>query len=85
MYAHAKQNYDSENFSRGNANYAHFATLQENKLMSTILFVSVIRDLRTEFSSRFSDIRSPEMVLDCLVLHLIYRSTLHQKISNEVN
>ena len=78
MYAHAKQNYDSENFSRGNANYAHFATLQENKLMSTTLFVTVIRDLRTEFSSRFSDILS-EMVLDCLVLHLIYRSTLHQK------
>ena len=44
MYVHAKQNYDSENFSRGNANYAHFATLQENKLLSTILFVSVIRD-----------------------------------------
>ena len=45
--------------------------------MSTTLFVSVIRDLGTEFSSRFSDIRSPEMVSDCLVLHLIYRSTLH--------
>ena len=28
--------------------------------MSTTLFVSVIRHLRTEFSSRFSDIRSPE-------------------------
>ena len=47
--------------------------------MSTTLFVSVIRDLRTEFLSRCSDIRSPEMVSDCLVLHLIYRSTLHQK------
>ena len=29
MYVHAKQNYDSENFSRGNANYAHFAALQK--------------------------------------------------------
>ena len=36
-----------------NANYAHFATLQENKPMSTTLFVSVIRHLRTEFSSHF--------------------------------
>ena len=44
----------------GNANYAHFATLQENKPMSTILFVSMIRYLRTEFSSRFSDICSGE-------------------------
>ena len=43
-----------------NANYAHFAELQENKPMSTALFVSVIRHLRTEFSSRFSDIRSRE-------------------------
>ena len=44
----------------GNANYAHFATLQENKPMSTTLFVSMIRHLRTEFSSRFSDICSGE-------------------------
>ena len=29
----------------GNANYAHFATLQENKPMSTTLFVSMIRHL----------------------------------------
>ena len=41
-----------------NANYPLFATLQENKPMSITLFVSVIRHLRTEFSSRFSDIRS---------------------------
>ena len=44
----------------GNANYAHFATLQENNSMSTTLFVSVIRHLRTEFLSCFSDIRSRE-------------------------
>ena len=43
-----------------NANYAHFATLQENKPMGISLFVSMIRHLRTEFSSRFSDIRSCE-------------------------
>ena len=43
-----------------NANYAHFATLQENKPMSTTLFVSVIRHLRTELSSRFSCICSRE-------------------------
>ena len=29
----------------GNANYAHFATLQENKPMYTTLFVSMIRHL----------------------------------------
>ena len=29
----------------GNTNYAHFATLQENKRMSTTLFVSMIRHL----------------------------------------
>ena len=44
----------------GNANYAHFATLQENKPMSTTLFVSTIRHLKTEFSSRLSDICSRE-------------------------
>ena len=38
----------------GNAYYAHFATLQENKPMSTTLFVSTIRHLRTEFSSRLA-------------------------------
>ena len=42
----------------GNANYAHFATLQQNKPMSTTLFVSVIRHFGTEFSSRFSNICS---------------------------
>ena len=42
----------------GNAKYAHFATLQENKPMNSTLFVpvSMIRHLRTKFSSRFSDI-----------------------------
>ena len=51
MYAHS---------TLRNANNAHFAILQENKPMSTTLFVSVIRHLRTKFSSRFSDIRSRE-------------------------
>ena len=41
-----------------NANYAHFATLQENKPISTTLFVSVKRHLMTKFSYRFGDIRS---------------------------
>ena len=44
----------------GKANYAHFATLQENKPLSTTLFVSVIRHLRIEFPSCFSGIRSRE-------------------------
>ena len=45
----------------GNANYAHFATRQENKPMSTTLFVSMIfKYLRTEFSFCFSDICSGE-------------------------
>ena len=43
-----------------NANYALFATLQENKSISTTLFVSVIRHLKTEFLFRFIDIRSRE-------------------------
>ena len=44
----------------GKANYAHFTILQENKSMSTTLFVSVIIHFRTEFSFHFSDIRSRE-------------------------
>ena len=43
-----------------NANYAHFATLQENKPMSTALFVSAKRPFRTDFLSRFGDMRSRE-------------------------
>ena len=38
-------------------NYAHFPTLQENKPTSSNAFVSVIRNLRTEFLSCFGDIR----------------------------
>ena len=41
-------------------NYAHFPTLQENKPTSSTPFVSVIQHLRTEFLSRFGDIRSLE-------------------------
>ena len=41
-------------------NYAHFPTLQENKLTSSTPFVSVIQHLRTEFLSRFGDICSLE-------------------------
>ena len=41
-------------------NNAHFLTLQENKPTSSTPFVSVIRNLRTEFLSRFGDIRSLE-------------------------
>ena len=41
-------------------NYAYFLTLQENKPTSRTLFVSVIRNLRTEFLSRFGGIRSLE-------------------------
>ena len=37
-------------------NYAHFPKLQENKPTNSTLFVSVIRNLRTEFLSRFGDI-----------------------------
>ena len=38
-------------------NYAHFPILQENKPTSSTPFVSVIQHLRTEFLSRFDDIR----------------------------
>ena len=38
-------------------NYAHFPILQENKPTSSTPFVSVIQHLRTEFLSRFGDIR----------------------------
>ena len=63
--------------SVGNANYAHFASLQENNPMSTTLFVSVIRHSRTKFSSRFSDIRSRENDTRLFgTPFLIYRSTL---------
>ena len=41
-------------------NYAHFRTLQENKAASSTPFVSVIQNLKTEFLSRFGDIRSLE-------------------------
>ena len=41
-------------------NYAHFPTLQENKPTSSTPFVSVIQHLKTEFLSRFGDIRSLE-------------------------
>ena len=46
--------------SVGKCKYAHFATLQENKPISTTLFVSMTRHLRTEISFRFSDICSGE-------------------------
>ena len=39
-------------------NYVHFPTLEESKPTSNTAFVTVIRNLRTEFSSCFSDIRS---------------------------
>ena len=41
-------------------NYVHFPTLEESKptIGSNTAFVIVIQNLRTEFSSRFSDIRS---------------------------
>ncbi|XP_055490979.1 general transcription factor II-I repeat domain-containing protein 2A-like [Leucoraja erinacea] len=38
--------------------YAHFPKLQETQPTDTNTFVTVIRDLKTEFSSRFADIRS---------------------------
>ena len=41
-------------------NYAHFPTLQENKPTSSTPFVSVTQHLKTEFLSRFGDIRSLE-------------------------
>ena len=41
-------------------NYAHFPTLKEYKPTSNTPFVSVIQHLRTEFLSRFGDIRSLE-------------------------
>ena len=41
-------------------NYAQFPTLQENKPTSSTTFVSAIQNLRTEFLSRFGDIRSLE-------------------------
>ena len=41
-------------------NYAHFHTLQENKPTSSTPFVSVIRDLKTEFLCCFGGIRSLE-------------------------
>ena len=43
-----------------NGNYAHFPTLQENKPTCSNSFVSVIRHVRTEFLSRFGNIRSLE-------------------------
>ena len=39
-------------------NYVHFPTLEERKPTSNTAFVTVIRNLRTKFSSGFSDIRS---------------------------
>ena len=41
-------------------NYVHFPTLEKSKCTSNTAFVTVIRNLRTEFASRFSDIRSLE-------------------------
>ncbi|XP_032881422.1 general transcription factor II-I repeat domain-containing protein 2A-like [Amblyraja radiata] len=38
--------------------YAHFPKLKETQPTDTNTFVTVIRDLKTEFSSRFADIRS---------------------------
>ena len=38
--------------------YVHFPTLEESKPTSNSAFVTVIRNSNTEFSSRFSDIRS---------------------------
>ena len=38
--------------------YVLFPTLEESKLTSNTGLITVIRNLRTEFSSRFSDIRS---------------------------
>ena len=43
-------------------NYAHFPTLQENKPTSNTPFVSAIRNLKTEFLSRFGDICSLENI-----------------------
>jgi hypothetical protein len=40
------------------SNYAHFPTLEETKPTNSNIFVNVIRDLRTDFFSRFADIRS---------------------------
>ena len=41
-------------------NYAHFSTLQQHHPTCSDQFVSVIQQLRTEFLSRFDDIRSIE-------------------------
>ncbi|XP_076339545.1 general transcription factor II-I repeat domain-containing protein 2A-like [Tachypleus tridentatus] len=40
------------------SNNVHFPKLQETKPTDTNIFLTVIRNLRTEFSSRFADIRS---------------------------
>jgi hypothetical protein len=40
------------------SNYAHFPTLEETKPTNSNIFVNVIRDLRTDFFSRFADLRS---------------------------
>lgn len=41
-----------------NSNYSHFPKLAEIKPANSSMFVNVIRDLRTDFSSRFDDLRS---------------------------
>ena len=41
-------------------NYVHFPALEESKPTSSTAFVTVIRNFRTEFSSRFFGIRSLE-------------------------
>ena len=44
-------------------NYVHFPTLEKSKYTCNTAFVTVIRNLRTEFALRFSDIRSPQSKL----------------------
>ena len=58
-------------------NYAHFATLQQNKLRSSTVFVSMIQDLRTEFSSCFGGIcfLKNDITLFSRLLPLMYRWT----------
>ena len=64
------------------ANYVHFPALVESKPTSRTAFVTVIRSLRTEFSSRLSDICSLENNSGCSVLHLIWTSIPFRNISN---
>ena len=53
-----QQNYDLGKFSwEMQITFYSLSYTAKNKLISTTLFVSVIRNLRIEFSSRFSEIR----------------------------